>query len=80
MQVYLLCTLSFDLSSAIFISMQFDVKYFDRLEEIMKGSLVQPPDVLKLVAHQVHWNLVPHLLYDDYRLLAELERKRRSSE
>ncbi len=34
----------------------------------MEDFLVQPPDVLKLVAHQVRWNLVQHLSHSDYRV------------
>jgi protein-tyrosine-phosphatase/DNA-binding transcriptional ArsR family regulator len=34
----------------------------------MEGVLVQPPGVLKLIAHEVRWNLVQHLAHSDYRV------------
>ncbi len=34
----------------------------------MKGFLVAPPDVLKLVAHEVRWNVLKLLVQSDYRV------------
>lgn len=34
----------------------------------MEDGLVQPPNVFKLVAHVVRWNLVQHLARSDYRV------------
>ncbi len=42
----------------------------------MKDTLVQPPGVLKLVAHEVRWNLLHHLSLSDYRVNDLVERLR----
>jgi protein-tyrosine-phosphatase len=34
----------------------------------MEKALVQPPGVLKLIAHEVRWNLLQHLAHSDYRV------------
>jgi ArsR family transcriptional regulator, arsenate/arsenite/antimonite-responsive transcriptional repressor / arsenate reductase (thioredoxin) len=40
----------------------------------MEDVLVQPPGVLKLVAHEVRWNLLQHLSQSDYRVNDLVER------
>ena len=42
----------------------------------MEDILVQPPGVLKLVAHEVRWNLLQHLSRSDYRVNDLVERLR----
>jgi protein-tyrosine-phosphatase len=37
-----------------------------RLEEIMSATFMQPPPVLRLLAHEVRWNLLRFLAYSDY--------------
>jgi len=40
----------------------------------MEDILIQPPGVLKLVAHEVRWNLLQHLSRSDYRVGDLVER------
>lgn len=40
----------------------------------MEDVLIQPPGVLKLVAHEVRWNLLQHLSHSDYRVNDLVER------
>ena len=40
----------------------------------MEDVLIQPPGVLKLVAHEVRWNLLQHLSQSDYRVNDLVER------
>ena len=40
----------------------------------MEDILAQPPDVLKLVAHEVRWKLLQHLSQSDYRVGDLVER------
>src|SRR6266700_750945 len=39
-----------------------------RLEKAMDGLFVSPPSVLKLVSHEVRWNLLHLLAHSDYRV------------
>src|SRR5450432_3078406 len=60
--------LPFHLPSAIFISILFDIIALLNGRNLMEDVLVQPPSVLKLMAHEVRWNLLQHLSQSDYRV------------